>query len=61
MLEGFDGESEMAIEASFPGIDAWGVKTYNFSIGTDDDGNGPKLGVSIYGSNFDCPEVLRVL
>jgi hypothetical protein len=60
-LEGFDGDSEVAIEVSFPGLDGWAIKTYSFSYSSDDDSNGPKLGMSVHGSDFDYPEILRVL
>jgi hypothetical protein len=60
-LEGFDGDSEVAIEVAFPGLDGWVVKTYSFSLSPDNDSDGPKLGISVYGSDFDHPETLRML
>jgi hypothetical protein len=61
VLESFNGDSEVAIEVAFPGLDGWTVKTYSFSYGPDESSDGPKLGFSIYGSNFDYPDILRVL
>jgi hypothetical protein len=61
VLESFNGDSEVAIEVAFPGLDGWAVKTYSFSYSPDGDSDGPKLGISIHGSDFDYPGILRVL
>lgn len=61
LLDAFDSESEIGVEIGFPEID-YMVKTYDFAWGYDRDYEGDEgfqLTLSIYGTDFDYPAILR--
>jgi hypothetical protein len=61
LLDAFNGESEVAIEATFPQLD-FAVKAYSFAYGYDEglgEEEGFQLSFDIYEADFDYPAVLR--
>jgi hypothetical protein len=61
MLEGFDDSSEVCVEATFPELGGWGVKSYSINLGPDTDSDGPRFNLSVHGADFDYPGVMPLI